>query len=288
MKNTFKLFIAFALAFTLSSCEDVIQVKLDKGNPLVTIDAFVNDMRIQQKIRLTYTDDYFSKTKNSPILGATVNIKNTTSGQLFIFTDNNNGDYVFNLLATDTIGRVNNNYELTVIYNGTTYTSTSKLNRTAQIDSLDVTYKEAGAFGGKAGYIFKFLGFDQPSDVDDFYWIKSYKNGEYFKSGGMNLAFNGAYSAAADGFPFIPPIAEGITPFGEVFQKYDICRVEIHSINLSTYNLLFQAQAQISNSGLFATTPENIKTNIISNNEKIKVVGWFCMSAVGVREKVAQ
>ena len=104
----------------------------------------------------------------------------------------------------------------------------------------------------------------------------------------MNLAFNGAYSPAADGYPFIPPIAEGITPRGEVFQKYDVCRVEIHSINLATYNLLLQAQAQISNSGLFATTPENIKTNIISNNPKIKVVGWFCMSAVGLREKVAQ
>jgi len=288
MKHTFKLLITSVIAFTLSSCEDVIQVKLDKGTPLVTIDAFVNDMRTQQKIRLTYTDDYFSKTINNPVLGATVSIKNTTNGQVFNFTDNANGDYVFNLLATDTLGRVNNNYELTVIYNGTTYTSSSKLNRTAQIDSLDVTYKGTGPFGGEAGYVFKFFGFDQSGDVDDYYWIKSYRNGVYFKTGGMNLAFNGAYSTAADGYLFIPPIAEGITPRGEVFQKYDVCRVEIHSINLATYNLLLQAQAQISNSGLFATTPENIKTNIISNNPKIKVVGWFCMSAVGLREKVAQ
>ena len=58
-----------------------------------------------------------------------MSIKNTNNGQVFNFTDNTNGDYVFNLLATDTIGRVNNNYELTVIYNGTTYTSSSKLKK---------------------------------------------------------------------------------------------------------------------------------------------------------------
>ena len=55
-----KLFSLLVIVFVLSSCEDVIQVKLDKGKPLLTIDAFVNDLRSQQKIRLTYSDDYFS------------------------------------------------------------------------------------------------------------------------------------------------------------------------------------------------------------------------------------
>ena len=119
-------------------------------------------------------------------------------------------------------------------------------------------------------------------------YLFTYRNGVYFSTGGINLAFNGAYSPAADGFPFIPPIAEAITPFGEVFEKNDICRVEIHSINYETFNLLYQAQAQITNSGLFATTPENIRTYIVSNDDKVKVVGWFCMSAVGVKQKVAQ
>ena len=287
MKNILKLTLSLIILLSFTSCEDVIQVKLDKGNPIVTVDAFINDMRTAQKVRLTFTDDYFSKTKNSPVIGATVSLKDKTNGLIFNFTDNTNGDYVFNLLASDTIGRLNHDYELTVNYKGTTFTSNCKLNRTAQVDSLDVEYKEAGAFGGKAGYYFKFLGFDEPG-ADDFYWVKSYRNGVYFSTGGINLAFNGAYSPAADGFPFIPPIAEAITPFGEVFEKNDICRVEIHSINYETFNLLYQAQAQITNSGLFATTPENIRTNIVSNDDKVKVVGWFCMSAVGVKQKVAQ
>ena len=288
MKSYIQTLFALLTLVAFTSCEDVIQVKLDKGSPLITIDAFVNDMRSQQKIRLTYANDYFSASKNNPVTGAVVKIKNTTNGEDFVFTDANNGDYYLNLGTSDTLGRLNNDYQLTVMYDGVTYTATSKVNRTVSIDSLDVRFKEAGPFGGKEGYVFKFLAFDLPGTTPDLYWIKSFKNGNYLTGGGFNLAYNSAYGDGSDGYPFIPPIAEAITPGGEVFQKYDLCRVEIHSINLPTYNLLLQAQAQITNSGLFATTPENIKTNITSSNDKIKVVGWFCMSAVSVKEKIAQ
>jgi hypothetical protein len=122
----------------------------------------------------------------------------------------------------------------------------------------------------------------------DYYWIKSYKNGVFFNKGGdLNICVNGAYGAGADGFPFIPPIAESITPFGEIFKVNDVCRVEIHSINLETYNFLNQVRTQTTNSGLFATSPENIKTNIANNtSSKIKVVGWFEMSAVGFKQAI--
>lgn len=278
----------FTIALLFSSCEDVIQVKLDKGNPLLTIDAFVNDLRTQQKVRITYSDDYFSQKPSEPALGAVVWIKDITANKTFTFTSIGNGDYVYNLAATDTIGKVNHNYELTVVHQGDVFTSKSTMYRTAPIDSVDVKYIDAGPFGGKAGYRFSFLGFDPEGPISDYYWIKSYRNGVFFNKGGeINLACNGAYSAEADGLFFIPPIAEGVTPFGEVFQKFDKCRIEIHSINLETYNLLIQVQAQTTNSGLFATTPENIKCNI-STNSKTKVAGWFCMSSVSFREKIAQ
>ena len=286
MNTSIKYFLLILIVLSLTSCEDVIQVKLDKGTPLVTVDAFVNDMRSQQKIRLTYTDNYFSNKKNDPIIGASVSIKDSNTGQVFNFTDNSNGNYVFNLAITDTIGRINHTYELSVNFKGTTYTSLSKMNRTAQVDSIDVEYRDGSKLGEPKGYHLKFLGFDKPGVVPDYYWIKSYRNGVYFNQGNsINLACDGAYSHEADGFPFIPPISYNIAPDG-VFQKYDICRVEIHSINEQTWNMFYQVQAQISNSGLFATTPENVKTNIISNDTKIKVVGWFCMSSVGFREKV--
>jgi hypothetical protein len=280
------LFILVVIGFT--SCEDVIQVKLDQGDPIITIDAFLNDMRSQQKVRLTFTNGYFSQTPNSPVTGATVKVKDLTSGLEYNFTDTNDGNYVFNLNSTDTLGRVGHNYELTVTHQGNVFTSTSRMNRTAQVDSIISEFKEGGGFGDTdPGYDMSFLGFDIPGDTIDYYWIKSYRNGVFFNKGGdINICADGAFGNGADGFPFIPPIAQGITPNGERFQKNDICRVEIHSINLPTYNFLTQVQTQTTNTGLFATSPENVKTNIKSSSEKIKVVGWFCMSAVGFRERL--
>lgn len=283
-----KLVSAFILVLLFTSCEDVVQVKLDKGEPTITIDAFVNDMRTSQKIRLTYTDGYFSQKPNEPISGASVSIKNMTTGEVFNFADQNNGNYVFDLQSTDTIGRVNHDYELMVTHQGNIFKSITKLNRTTSVDSIDVKFQEAGAFGGKEGYKCSFFGRDPQGEIADYYWIKSFRNAVFFNKGGeINIAQNGANGAGSDGLFFIPPIAEGITPFGEVFKQFDVCRVEVHSVTKETYDFLSQVQSQTTNSGLFATTPENVKSNIkCQTSDKIKVVGWFNMSAVGFREKV--
>lgn len=288
--KTIKLFILLLTVIAFSSCEDVIQIKLDEGTPIITIDAFINNMRSQQKVRLTYTNGYFSQKPNDPITGAAVHVKDLTLGLDYVFTDNNNGNYVYDLSIVDTLGRVGHNYELTVTHQGKVYTSYSKMHRTTKVDSLLVKIHKTGSFDSKEGYKIAFLGFDIPGDTLDYYWIKSYRNGVFFNKGrDINIAVNAAYGAGADGFPFIPPIAEAITPFGEVFKKYDVCRVEIHSVSLETHNFLTQVQTQTTNSGLFATSPENVKTNIINTTDsKTKVVGWFSMSAVGFKEGVAQ
>jgi hypothetical protein len=286
--KTLKLFFVLLTVISLTSCEDVIQVKLDEGDPIVTIDAFINDMQLQQKVRLTYTDGYFSQKPNEPIIGATVTVKDLTTGVDYIFNDNNNGDYVWT--PTDTL-RVGHNYELTVTHQGNVYKSTSRMNRTSKVDSIISEFKEGGSLAAtEPGYDMAFLGFDIPGDTVDYYWIKSYRNGVFFNKGGdINICADAAFGAGADGFPFITPIAQGITPFGERFNKFDVCRVEIHSINLETYNFLTQVQTQTTNSGLFATSPENVKTNIKNTtSDKTKVVGWFCMSAVGFRERVVE
>lgn len=287
----FKLVLAFVTVVFFTSCEDVIQVKLDQGDPLLTVDAFINDMRQAQTVRLTYTDNYFSQKPNDPVTNATVILRDITSGVDYNFIDvNGNGNYTYNLATTDTLGRIGHDYELTVTHQGNVFKSYSKMNRTAQVDSLIVEFREANSFNDEEGYRFSFLGVDPTGPVSDFYWIKSYRNGTFFNKGGqINICENAAFGAASDGLIFITPVAEGITPGGELFQKNDVCRVEIHSINQETYNFLTQVQTQTTNSGLFATSPENVKCNIKNEtSDKVKVVGWFCMSAVGFKERVAE
>jgi len=286
--KTLKLLLSILTVLSFTSCEDVIQVKLDAGAPLIVIDAFVNDMRQAQTIRLTYSDNYFSQKPNNPISGATVVVKDVTTGQSYNFADNANGNYVFNVTSMDTIGRVGHTYELTVTHQGNVYNATTAMYRTASVDSIVVTYKEAGTFGTKAGYDLFFIGKDPTGPIPDYFWIKSYRNGVFYNKGiDINITEDGANGAGSDGLFFIPPIANGIVPRGERFDKYDMCRVEIHSLSEQAYNFLSQVQTQTTNSGLFATTPENVKTNITTTSN-VKVVGWFNMSAVNWKQQIAQ
>lgn len=272
----------------MTSCEDVVQVKLDQGTPLITIDAFVNDMRTPQTIRLTYTDNYFSQKANDAISGASVNIKDITTGQLYNFADNANGNYVLNLASTDTMGKIGHQYELTVTHQGSVYTATSTMFRTTKIDTIIAEYKGKGTFGTDEGYKLSFLGLDPAGVVPDYYWIKSYRNGVFYNKGiDINISMDGANGAGTDGLFFIPPIANGITPRGERFNKFDMCRVEIHSLSEQAYNFLAQVQTQTTNFGLFATTPENVKTNITTTSTT-KVVGWFNVAAVNAKQRIVQ
>lgn len=289
--KTLKFIFLVLTVLSIVSCENVIQVKLDKGDPIITIDAFINDMRSQQKVRLTFTDGFFSQTPNKAVIGATVQLKDLTSGISYNFIDNANGNYVYEIGVNDTIGKIGHNYELKVIYQGEVFTSTSRLNRSTKVDSIGRSFNgPPDITGDDDEFSLAFLGFDVPGDTTDYYWIKSFKNGVFNGRGGdINVCVDGAFGEGADGFVFITPISEGITPLDNKFKKNDLCRVEIHSINLETYNFLIQVRTQTTNSGLFATNPENIRTNIKNeSNTKTKVIGWFCMSSVGFKEAVAQ
>lgn len=272
----------------LTSCEDVIQVKLDQGSKLLVIDAFVNDMRNDQHIRLTNSDDFFDGQNPPPVKNATVTLTDLTINKTYNFLDQGTGDYAYGLALTDTIAVVGHDYKLAVISDGATYTSVAKMKRTTSIDSISDEFVKKSAFNAKEGYTCRLWARDVPGPIEDYYWIKAFKNGVLYNKGSqINLAVDGAYSNGADGFTFIPPIAYGITQRDDLYQLGDVCRVEIHSISKDTYNFLTQVQTQTTNSGLFATTPENIRTNIVTpSGAKTNAIGWFNMASVSALQKI--
>ncbi len=282
------VFIVFLL-----SCEDPVQIKLDQGQKLLVIDAFVNDLRQDQKIRITYSQNYFDNTQNVNVVdNAQVYLKDLNTNTTYTFSYTGHGFYTYTLSSSDTIARVNHLYQLLVVYNGYTYTATALQKRSAIIDSIQVKFRKNN-FTGKEGYKCILWGRDVPGPIPDYYWIKSFRNGVFFgRTSDINLAYDGASGGSggvrADGYVFTPNIAEAITPGGEYFQKNDTCRVEIHSLSSEEcFNMFNQIITNTNNQGLFATTLENTKTNIITpNGAPIKAVGFFNIASVTTAIKV--
>ena len=289
--NNFLFF--FLSLFLFSSCEDVVQIKLDEGSELIVIDAFINDLRIDQKIRITRNSSYFSSTDPEPLTNAIVSLKDLTLNKAYSFNYENNGNYVYKLINSDTIAKTNHQYELSVSLNEITYSSIVTQHRGAKIDSVSAIIRDtrSGGFGSakRPPFICLLFAKDKTDSNADYYWIKTYKNDTLFSgSRDINVCIDGTggevYDVNVDSTAFTPPSA--FLGFKR-YNKNDVCKVEIHSISKDSYLFFIQALAQINNGGLFAKTPENIKTNIITPKEaKTKAVGQFNMATVASAKKI--
>lgn len=289
--NNFLFF--FLTLFLFSSCEDVVQIKLDEGSELIVIDAFINDLRIDQKIRITKNNSYFSTTNPAPLTNAVVSLKDLTLNKTYYFNYENNGNYVYQLINSDTIAKTNHQFELNVSLNGITYTSMATQKRSAKIDSVSAILRDTrgGGFGAtkNPSYLCLLFAKDKTDSNADYYWIKTYKNDTLFSgSRDINVCIDGTggevYDVNVDSTAFTPPSA--FLGFNR-YNKNDVCKVEIHSISKESYFFFIQALAQINNGGLFAQTPENIKTNIVTPiGAKTKAVGQFNMATVVSAKKI--
>lgn len=292
MKSVVKYFAIIALLFVSTSCEDVVQVKLDEGSKLYVIDAFVDDMPGVQTIKVTYNSSYFSNSEAEGVAGATVVLKDLTANKNWNFTYNANGKYVFNVTEADPMLIVGHQYELNVTINGDTYSSLNIVKRKASIAGiLPITPEEAGAFGGSGPtdlYYCSLFAYDKTDANTDYYLVKTLRNDTlFFGPNDISIAIDGTggpvNSSEFDSTLFTPPITFlNFIPF----RSGNTCEAQIHSINRDTYFFFVQAVTQINNGGLFATTPENVKTNIVSPaTAKIKAIGWFSTAGVS-REKI--
>lgn len=174
MKNI-QLFIVLIIAsFTVTSCEEVIDVNLDTAAPKLVIDASIKWQKgttgSLQKIKLTTTTGFYSNT--IPVAtGAIVSVSNISLSTPITYSfieDGQTGEYVcanFNPI-------INNNYALTVVYKGETYTSTSQFMATPDIVKTEQKLKPG--FGGEDFYEIKF--YFQDNAVEDNFYLGGAKN----------------------------------------------------------------------------------------------------------------
>lgn len=132
MKNI--LIILSLLVFT--SCEKVIDVKLNTMAPKLVVDAAIKwqigTTGNQQTIILSTTTGYY-QTQIPKVAGAIVTVTNSTNTVFNFIEIPNTGNYV----CTNFVPQINENYILKINYEGQNYTATEKLMASPRIKDIE-------------------------------------------------------------------------------------------------------------------------------------------------------
>ena len=282
----------------LFSCEDIINPDLPTNEPILVVDAWINNLEEAQVIKLSKTQNYLDSNSPGPVVGANVFVYDENLKH-FTFTEVNDGEYIWTPdSANKNIGVVGTKFYLSVSYEGKNIFSESQLNRTSVIDSINFVRGQVP----EDSYYAEFWSREKEG-VGDAYWIKSYINGE-LQTGLQDIitcidAGASSEGALIDGIPFIPPIRRAVTKFendddGNLmspFKKGDSLYVEIHSVTFEAFDFLNKTALQINRPGgfseLFAVSLSNVPTNLVvtnisdgSINPNYPVVGFFNVSSV--------
>lgn len=270
MKNI-KLFIAVIIAsFTVISCEEVIDVDLDTAAPKLVIDASIKWQKgttgNTQKIKLTTSTDFYSGT--IPVAtGASVAVTNITLSTpvTYQFIEvGQTGEYICNNFTPI----INNNYALSIVYKGETYTSTSQFMATPDIVKTEQTLKPG--FGGDDIYEIKF--YFQDNGAEDNFYLVGAKN--------SNIVYP-EYGVLSDEF------TQGNLMFAiyqdEELKKGDIIDYSVQGITLKYNNYMAKLLniAGTDGGNPFATAPATVRGNIVNTtNPDNFPFGFFHLSEI--------
>ena len=285
-------FLLLSILMLNTSCEDVIDVELEPSTDALVVDGWIDDRMQEQVITLHRSQTYFDNSNPVGIEDAVV-LVNTEDGRSLEFSHTADGRYSWMPQREDEIGNTGDALSLEIIWNDQIFMAQSVINRVPVIDSIGQEFREDELFG-EDGIYAQFYARDFQG-LNDAYWIKTFKNGEYLaKTQELNIAYDAGFDAGTgiDGLVFIPPIRELVNQLDEdlLFLPYisgDHIRVEIHSMSVDAFNFMEIARDQINNgdNGIFSLPLANTRSNIRHSNGDIPVLGFFNVAAVSESER---
>lgn len=296
MKYIKTIFGVIATGLLLASCEDIINPDLREADPVLVIDAWINNKVEDQIVRLTLSEPYLSDEVPSGVSGATVTV--TYDGGTLDFMEDGDEPGVYRwttdeATSEEVFGETGRAYTLTVVVDGQTFEAVSRINRTVAIDSITFELDDS-PFYPENSYLAQFWA-REPVGTGDTYWIRPYKNGiPLSKPSEINIAYDAGFSPGGsfDGITFIPPIREvnpnDVDEDDQPLSPYvigDSLYVEIHSITYESFTFLSQVIVQTDRPGgfgeLFSTPLANVSSNIVrTSSGPLKAVGFFNVASV--------
>lgn len=270
--NTYFNYTILILILTFTSCIDVIEVDVPTEEPRLVIEASINwekgTVGNNQVIKLSKSTPYFDANGNVPVLDASVQITNDTDGSIFIFTNDNDGNY-----STDSfVPLVNNSYTLQVINEGETFIAQENLNPVVAI--LDVYQSTDKFFQDVLEVNFDFL---DPEDEVNYYYIKFQEQADLlptlldfkddFVNGNLITIFN---ERQEDQYINQAEYATG-----------DVVDIEFYGISKRYYDYISILINQSESGGPFDTTPVALRGNCTNEtNPDMYAYGYFRITQV--------
>ncbi|MDX5346923.1 MAG: DUF4249 domain-containing protein [Hymenobacteraceae bacterium] len=246
----------------LSSCEEVIDYELRKGDEKVVVEGWIYDTPGPYTVRLSNTKAYLENGGTTGINGATVIISDN-EGHVDTLQQVQDGLYQ----TTSLQSKIGNTYYLKAVSNGEIYTAQSTLLPVNPIDSIVYEFKEGNGRFEKGYYPTMFI--TDPAGKGNHYLFNVYINGARDK----NLAvLNDDYYDGNSGEVFL----------NYTLQQGDTFRVDVLSLDKAAYDFyLGLAIMQNYTGGPFDSPPANAPSNISNGG-----IGFFGAASIKKKEIV--
>jgi hypothetical protein len=247
-RNYIGYFTSIVALLALASCTEVIDIELNDADRQIVIEGSVYEGVDSVIVSVTKTTNYFDTTGPTPVENATVELTmpdNSTIPLSYI----GNGQYIANSLDIST----ESTYQLTVNVDGKTFTSSTYMESSVTIDSLQYEFQE-GLFGGDDGYSV-FINYQDPLGKN-FYRFVYGRNGEILNEPQDIQIVDDNLN---DGNYIRIPI------FTRTFSPGDTVYIELQSIDSKLYEF-YQTYAAVASEDAgspFSAAPANPESNIL-------------------------
>lgn len=251
------------LAVFFTSCEDVISLGLETAEPSLVIDANIVWVKgtdgSQQTIRLSTTTDYYAA-EVPPVSGAAVSIANSAGEEFHFLETSEAGRYD----CDHFVPVIGEDYRLTIVSNGQTYTATEPLMDTPEISAVD--QEMIDIFGNEWTQIMFY--YQDDGDEDNFYLSEA--NTFFLTTPSRTLISDELSQGNQIRVDFIE---EDLEPGVEVAFSFG-------SISRRFFNYMTLLE-EASSGGAFSTPPANIRGNIVNQTDVSEyALGYFRLSEV--------
>ncbi len=239
-----KYILPLFLLVLLFGCEKVIDVELNEVNPGIVIEANLTGNPGSVEVKITKTGDYFGTADMEKVSGASV-ILEDDAGNRIELPETDEGIYALGKL--DVVEGTT--YTLTVEAEGETYVAQSTLHPAVKITSLDYFYEEGESFFDDGYYLILIL--QDPADEENYYRIKTWKNGRSKNNADNLILFTDRYVEGKE---------VQITMRGTIFKNGSIAKVELITLDKGAYEF-YRTFSDVASTNPGSAAPANPKSN---------------------------